>query len=96
MLTIMASIAQEESRSTSQNVKMGFQYRFQKGEMQINHNRFLGYTKDEKKQLIIDPEGAEVVKRIYREYLEGASLFDICKGLEAELVIVASILDFGL
>jgi len=30
---------QEESRSTSQNVKMGFQYRFQKGEMQINHNR---------------------------------------------------------
>ena len=62
---------QEESRSTSQNVKMGFQYRFQKGEMQINHNRFLGYTKDEKKQLIIDTEGAKVVKRIYREYLEG-------------------------
>jgi len=86
MLTIMASIAQEESRSTSQNVKMGFQYRFQKGEMQINHNRFLGYTKDEKKQLVIDPEGAEVVKRIYREYLEGASLFDICKGLEQNLI----------
>ena len=38
--------------------------------MQINHNRFLGYTKDEKKQLIIDLEGDEVVKRIYREYLK--------------------------
>ena len=81
---------QEESRSTSQNVKMGFQYRFQKGEMQINHNRFLGYTKDEKKQLIIDPEGAEVVKRIYREYLEGASLFDICKGLEADGILTGA------
>src|SRR5665647_121711 len=90
MLTIMASIAQEESRSTSQNVKMGFQYRFQKGEMQINHNRFLGYTKDENKQLIIDPEGAKVVKRIYREYLEGASLFDICKGLEADGILTGA------
>ena len=90
MLTIMASIAQEESRSTSQNVKMGFQYRFQKGEIQINHNRFLGYTKDERKQLIIDPEGAEVVKRIYREYLEGASLFDICKGLEGNGILTGA------
>ena len=58
--------------------------------MQINHNRFLGYTKDEKKQLIIDPEGAEVVKRIYREYLEGASLFDICKGLEADGILTGA------
>ena len=90
MLTIMASIAQEESRSTSQNVKMGFQYRFQKGEMQINHNRFLGYTKNDKKQLVIDPEGAKVVKRIYREYLEGASLLDICKGLEADGILTGA------
>lgn len=41
--------------------------------MQVNHNRFLGYTKDEEGQLIIEPEEAEVVKRIYQEYLEGAS-----------------------
>ena len=38
---------------------------------QVNHNHFLGYTKDADENLIIDPEQAEVVKRIYREYREG-------------------------
>ena len=90
MLTIMASIAQEESRSTSQNVKMGISFRFQKGEMQINHNRFMGYTKDENKRLVIVPEEAEIVKRIYREYLEGASLLEIGRGLEADGILTAA------
>jgi len=90
MLTIMASIAQEESRSTSQNVKMGIAFRFQKGEMQINHNRFMGYTKDENKQLIIVPEEAEIIKRIYREYLEGASLLEIGRGLELDGILTAA------
>ena len=79
MLTIMASLAQQESQSLSQNVKLGIQYRFQQGEIQVNHNRFLGYTKDENKRLVIVPEEAEVVKRIYREYLEGASLLQIAR-----------------
>ena len=46
LITIMASLAQQESQSLSQNVKMGLQYRYQQGKVQINHNRFLGYTKD--------------------------------------------------
>ena len=90
LLTIMASLAQQESQSLSQNVKLGIQYRYQQGEVQVNHKRFLGYTKDENKQLVIDPEGAEVVKRIYREYLEGASLLQIARGLEAEGVLTAA------
>lgn len=45
MLTIMASLAQQESLSLSQNVKMGLQFRYQEGKVQVNHNRFLGYTK---------------------------------------------------
>lgn len=90
MLTIMASIAQEESRSTSQNVKMGIAFRFQKGEMQINHKRFMGYTKDENKQLVIVPEEAEIVKRIYREYLEGASLIQIGRGLESDGILTGA------
>lgn len=84
LLTIMASLAQQESQSLSQNVKLGFQYRFQQGQIQINHNRFLGYTKDEDGKLIIVPEEAKVIKRIYREYLEGASLRDIKEGLEKD------------
>ena len=90
MLTIMASIAQQESQSLSQNVKLGIQYRYQQGEVQVNHKRFLGYTKDENKQLVIDPEGAEVVKRIYREYLEGASLLQIARGLEADGILTVA------
>jgi DNA invertase Pin-like site-specific DNA recombinase len=90
MLTIMASLAQQESQSLSQNVKLGIQYRYQQGEIQVNHNRFLGYTKDENKRLVIVPEEAEVVKRIFREYLEGASLLQIGRGLEADDILTAA------
>ena len=71
LLTIMASLAQQESQSLSQNVKLGLQYRYQQGKVQVNHKRFMGYTKDEDGNLIIVPEEAEIIKRIYREYLEG-------------------------
>ena len=64
-LTIIASIAQEESRSTSQNVKMGIAFLFQKRQMQIKHNRCMGYTKDENKKRVIVPEEADIVKLIY-------------------------------
>jgi site-specific DNA recombinase len=84
MLTIMASLAQQESQSLSQNVKIGIQYRYQQGEIQINANRFLGYTKDENKRLVIEPTEAETVKRIYREYLEGGSLLKIARSLETD------------
>lgn len=87
MLTIMASLAQQESQSLSQNVKMGLQYRYQQGEIQVNCNRFLGFTKNENKKLIVVPEEAEVVKRIYREYLEGASMLKIKRGLEADGIL---------
>lgn len=87
LLTIMASLAQQESQSLSQNVKLGFQYRFQQGQVQVNHNRFLGYTKDEYGKLVIVPEEAKIVKRIYREYLEGASLRDIKEGLEKDKIV---------
>ena len=53
----------------------------------INHKWFLGYTKDENKKLVIVPEEAEVIKRIYREYLEGASMLKIARGLEADGIL---------
>ena len=90
LLTIMASLAQQESQSLSQNIKLGLQYRFQNGEVRVNHSRFLGYTKDEEGNLIIEPVEAEVVKRIYREYLEGASLLQIGRGLEADGILTGA------
>lgn len=68
-------------------MKLGFQYRFQQGQVQVNHNRFLGYSKDEDGKLVIVPEEAKIIKRIYREYLEGASLRDIKEGLEKDKIV---------
>jgi site-specific DNA recombinase len=90
LLTIMASLAQQESESLSKNVKMGMQFRFQKGEVQVNHNRFMGYTKDEDGHLIIEPAEAEIVKRIYREYLQGASLKQIGDGLMEDGILTGA------
>ena len=90
LITIMASLAQQESQSLSQNVKLGLQYRYQQGKVQINHNHFLGYTKDAEGNLIIDPVEAETVKRIYREYLEGYSMDKIAAGLERDGVLTGA------
>lgn len=56
----------------------------------MNHNRFLGYTKDEKGHLVIELTKEEVVKRIYREYLESGSLLQITRGLEADSILTAA------
>ena len=82
MITIMASLAQQESESLSQNVKLGMQYRFQQGIPMINTTCFLGYDKDKNGNLVINPKEAEIVRRIFREYLNGSSCQAICKGLE--------------
>lgn len=47
LLMIMASLARQESEWLSKNVKMGIQFRYQNCEIHVNHNWFLGYTKDE-------------------------------------------------
>lgn len=87
LLTIMVSLAQQESQSLRQNVKLGYQYRCQQGEVMVNCSRLLGYTKDENKRLVIVPVEAEIVKRIYREYLEVLSMDKIKKGLEADGIL---------
>ncbi|MFV0441426.1 MAG: recombinase family protein [Lachnospirales bacterium] len=90
LLTIMASLAQQESESLSKNVKLGLQFRYQNGEVQVNHNRFMGYTKDDEGHLIIEPEEAEIIKRIYFEYLQGASLKQIGESLESDGILTAA------
>lgn len=53
----------------------------------MNHNRFLGYTKDEEGHLVIVPEEAEIVKRIYAEYMDDQSFLQIKRGLEADGIL---------
>lgn len=90
LLTIMASLAQQESQSLSQNVKLGMQYRFQQGKVMVNCARFLGYKKNADGVLVIVPEEAEIVKRIYREFLDGLSTNKIKEGLEADGILTGA------
>ncbi len=73
MLTILSSLAQDESRNISENVRWGIRSRFQQGRLHLNTNRFLGYDKDENGNLIINPEQAKLVRRVYDSFLNGIS-----------------------
>lgn len=84
MLTVLSSFSQEESKNVSDNIKWRMRKKFQQGEMIINTKRFLGYDKDEYGDLVINPKEAEVVKRIFNEYLNGKGCFTIAEGLREE------------
>lgn len=81
LLTIMSSLAQEESRSISENVKWGHRKRFADGKVSIPFKNFLGYKKGEDGNLEVDEEQAVVVRRIYREFLAGSTPIAIAKSL---------------
>ena len=80
MITIMASFAQEESRSVSENCKWTIRKKFQKGEPMFF--RCYGY-KWVKGQLEIVPEQAEVVRMIFCDYLDGMGEHAILNKLNA-------------
>ncbi len=84
LTTIMASIAQQESASISQNVQMGVRYHYAQGKVGAGHQRFLGYSRTEDASLRIVPEEANIVRRIFREYLEGDSPGIIARRLTEE------------
>jgi len=72
LLTIMSSIAQEEARNTSENVKWNIRKRFSEGIDAMNSKRFLGYKRDEETKLLIpDPVEAPIVKEIFDLYVHG-------------------------
>ncbi len=75
MITLMSSLAQEESRSISENVTWGQRKRMADGKVTIPYKHFLGYERGENKDAppVVNPEQAEIVKRIYREYKSGKS-----------------------
>ena len=81
LITIMSSLAQEESRSISENVTWGQRKRFADGKVSIPYGQFLGYRKGENGIPEIVPEQAEIVRSIYRMCIEGMSTNAIAKHL---------------
>ncbi len=74
MLTIMSSLAQEESRSISENVRWGKKKSMMDGKVDMPYHSFLGYRKGKDGRPEIVPEEAEIVQKIYRWYLEGMTI----------------------
>jgi DNA invertase Pin-like site-specific DNA recombinase len=67
----MSSLAQEESRSISENVTWGQRKRFSDGKVSVGYSNFLGFEKGENDTLKVIPEEAETVRIIYKLFLEG-------------------------
>lgn len=86
LLTIMASLAQEESRSISENVTWGKRKSAADGKVYVGYSHFLGYDKGAEKggPMKINPEQAELVKRIYSDFMNGQTTFAIAQKLTDE------------
>jgi len=84
LLTIMSSLAQEESRSISENCTWGQRKRFADGKVTVPFNRFLGYDRGPDGNLVVNPEQAKLVQRIYGMFLQGRSPFQIATALTKE------------
>ncbi|UZQ52731.1 recombinase family protein [Clostridium kluyveri] len=84
LLSILSSLAQDESRSISENSTWGIRRRFEQGKVTVNHTRFMGYDKDEEGNLVINEKQAKIVRRIYTNYLNGKGPNRIARELEDE------------
>lgn len=82
LITILSSQAQEESRNISENVRWSIRQKFEKGEVMINHNHFMGYDKDADGRLEVIPAEAEAIREMFRLYLSDYSCLFIARWLE--------------
>jgi DNA invertase Pin-like site-specific DNA recombinase len=81
LITIMSSLAQEESRSISENVTWGQRKRMADGKVSLPYKRFLGYDKGADKLPAINEGEAGTVRLIYRLFLEGGTPHSIATRL---------------
>lgn len=84
ILTFMMSQAQAESESMSGNIRWGHRKNFKDGKVYFHYAGFLGYRRGENNLPEIDPEEAEIVRRIFSRYLIGHSVAKIIADLEAD------------
>ncbi len=83
LITIMSSLAQEESRSISENCTWGIRKRFEEGKVRMSYGSFLGYEKDDDGNIVINEREAKIVQYIYSRFLQGLTPGAIARELEA-------------
>ena len=82
LITIMSSLAQEESRNISENTTWGKRKQFADGKVSMPFKYFLGYDRGPNGELVVNEEQAKVVKLIYRLFLSGLSCPAVGRELE--------------
>ena len=87
LLTILSSLAQDESRSISENSTWGIRRRFETGKHKMSTKRFLGYDSDETGKLIVNSRQAKIVVRLFQEFLDGKTTDYIKRIFEREGVV---------
>ena len=86
LLTLFGALSQAESESISMNVKLGIRQSLKNGNVRFSYKTFLGYRKGVDGQPEIVPEQADIVRRIYNDFLAGATYLEIAKRLTEEHV----------
>ncbi|MFR3063514.1 MAG: recombinase family protein [Holdemanella porci] len=85
LLTILSSVAQQEVENISANVKKGLRMKMERGEMVGFQGHRLGYDYDpETKSISVNEKEAEIVRYIFRRYLEGVGGMVISRELEEQ------------
>ena len=82
LLAIFSSLAQAESESMSENIKMGREFKYKNGECCYNMGKVFGFNQDSDGIVTINEEQAVVVKHMYEGYLNGMSIGGIIKDLQ--------------
>lgn len=86
MITIMSSLAQEESRSISENVTWGIRKSMADGKFSLAYKHFLGYEKGEDGLPQIVQEEARIVREIYQMFLDGKTIRTIADYLTGQSI----------
>ena len=86
LITIMSSLAQEESRSISENTTWGRRKAFSDGKYSVPYSTFLGYDRGPNGEFVINEEQAKTVRLIYRLFLTGLSYKAVALELEARKI----------
>ena len=81
LITLMSSLAQEESRSISENTTWGQRKRFADGKVTMPFSHFLGYDRGEDGEPVVNEDQAKTVRFIYKQFLDGKSISAIARHL---------------
>ena len=79
LFSLMSAIAENESRSISENIRWGYQERFKRGEYNLGNNRVLGYDCVDGK--LVPNQDADIIRLIYTLFLQGINVEEIIRKL---------------